>query len=133
MIWLITIVIFFGAVVAVMLVFWFFSQREQILAALRKPEEQRMEARIPTKVGLELSGPVEPLIYEISFTENVSGHGARVVTKRRWSPNDSVLVKLPQESLPSRARITYCQPLAGDEFAMGLQFSLLVYDWIGSP
>jgi hypothetical protein len=133
MIWLITIAMFLGAVVAVMLLFWFFSQRDQILAALRKPEEQRMEARIPTKVGLELSGPDQPLIYETTLTENVSRHGARVVTKRRWSPNDSVLVKLPQESLPSRARITYCQPLKGDEFAMGLQFSLLVYDWIGSP
>src|SRR6266404_773023 len=131
--WLITIAIFLGVVVAVMLVFGFFSQRERILAALRKPEEQRMEARIPTRVGLELSDPVEPLIYEITFTENVSRHGARIVTKRRWSPNDSVLVKLPQECLPSRARITYCQPLKGDEFAMGLQFSLLVYDWIGSP
>ena len=132
MIWLITIVIFLGAVLAVMLVFWFFSQREQILAALRKYEEHRTEARIPTRVGLELSGPDEPLIYEITFTENVSFHGARVVTKRRWSPNDSVLVKLPQESLPSRARITYCQPLKGDEFAMGMQFSLAVYDWIRS-
>ena len=133
MIWLITIVTFLGAVVAAMLVFLFVF-REQILAALRKLEQRRMEARIPTRVGLELSGPDEPLIYEITFTENVSRHGARVVTKRCWSPNDSVLVKLPQESLPSRARITYCQPLKGDEFAMGLQFSLLVYDydWIGS-
>src|SRR5437016_14052272 len=133
MIWLITIMIFLGAAIAVMLVFWFFSRRERILAELRKPEEQRMEARIPTKVGLELSGPDEPLIYEIAFTENVSHHGARVVTKRRWSPNDSVLVKLPQESLPSRARITYCQSLKGDEFATGLQFSLTFYDLIGSP
>jgi len=133
MIWLITIVTFLGAVVAAMLVFLFVF-REQILAALRKLEQRRMEARIPTKVGLELSGPDDPLIYEFTFTENVSRHGARVVTKRCWSPNDSVLVKLPQESLPSRARITYCQPLKGDEFAMGLQFSLLVYDydWIGS-
>src|SRR5882724_3375973 len=101
MILLITIVIFLGAVLAVMLVFWFFSQREQILAALRKPEEHRTESRIPTRVGLKLSGPDEPLIYEITFTENVSFHGARVVTKRRWSPNDSVLVKLPQERFPS--------------------------------
>ena len=132
MIWLITILIFLGAAVAVMLVFWFFSQRAQVLAALRKPKEQRMEARIPTRVGLELSGPYEPPIYEITFTENVSRHGARVLAKRRWSPNDSVLVKLPQEFLPSHARITYCQPLKGDEFAMGLQFSLVVYDWIGS-
>src|SRR6266404_7618620 len=111
MIWLMTIVTFLVAVVAVVLAFWFFSEREQILAALRKPEEQRMEARIPTRVGLELSGPDEPLIYEIIFTENVSRHGARVVTKRRWSPNDNVLVKMPQECLPSHARITYCQPL----------------------
>jgi hypothetical protein len=132
MIWLITIVIFLGVLLAVMFVFWFFSQREQILAALKKPEEHRMEARIPTKVGLELSGPDEPLIYETTFTENVSRHGARVLAKRHWSPNDSVLVKLPQECLPSRARITYCQPLKGDQFAMGLQFSLVVYDWIGS-
>jgi hypothetical protein len=132
MIWLITIVIFLGVLLAVMFVFWFFSQREQILAALKKPEEHRMEARIPTKVGLELSGPDEPLIYETTFTENVSRHGARVLAKRHWSPNDSVLVKLPQECLPYRARITYCQPLKGDQFAMGLQFSLVVYDWIGS-
>jgi len=122
MIWLVIIVIFLGAVVAVMQVFLFLFDSEQLLA------EQRMEARIPTRVGLELSGPDEPLIYEITFTENVSRHGARVVTKRRWSPNDSVLVKLPQESLPSRARITYCQPLKGDEFAMGLQFSFVDYD-----
>jgi len=123
MTWLIIIVIFLGAVLAVMLVF-----------LLLFPAEQRMEARIPTRIGLELSGPGEPLICEITFTENVSRYGARVVTKKRWSPNDSVLVKLPQESLPSRARITYCQRLKGDEFAMGLQFSLLVYDcdWIGS-
>jgi hypothetical protein len=132
MIWLMTIVAFLGAVVAAMLVFLFLFQREQIRAALRKPEQQRMEARIPKRVGLELSGPDKPLIYETTFTENVSRHGARVVTKKRWRPNDSVLVKLPQECLPSRARITYCQPVKGDEFAMGLQFSLVVYSWIGS-
>ena len=133
MIWLITIMLFLGVASAVMLVFWFYYQRDQFLAALKKPEEQRMETRIPTRVGLELSGPDEPLMYEATLTENVSCHGARVVTKRRWSPNDSVLVKLPQERLPSSARITYCQPLKGDEFAMGLQFSFAVYDWIGSP
>ncbi len=37
-----------------------------------------MEARIPKRVGLELSGPDEPLIYEITFTEKVSCRGARV-------------------------------------------------------
>jgi len=129
MIWVITIVIFLGAMITVMLVFYFF-QRKRIQAALNRPEEHRLETRIPKRVGLELSGPDR--LYEITFTENVSPHGARVLSKRRWSPNDSVLVKLPQEGCPSRARITYCQPLKEDEFATGLQFSVLVYDWMGS-
>lgn len=132
MIWFITIVIFLGTAVAVMLVFWFVFQRERILAALSRPEEHRLEIRIQTKVGLELSGPDEPLIYEITYTENVSPHGARVLTKRSWSPNDSILVKLPQECSPFRGRITYCQPLGRDEFATGLQFSFLVYEWMAS-
>ena len=129
MIWFITIAIFLGSAFAVMLMFCFF-QRKRILAALNGREEHRLETRIPKKVGLELSGPDE--LYEITLTENVSPHGARVLSKRRWSTNDSVLVKLPQEGCPSRARITYCQPLKGDEFATGLQFSVLVYDWMGS-
>jgi PilZ domain len=93
------------------------SQKDQIRAALRGPEQQRKEPRTPRQVALE----------------NVSRHGARVVTNRRWYPHDSVLVRLPDDVLPARARITYCQPLKGDMFAMGLQFSLAVYSWIGSP
>jgi PilZ domain len=133
MIWLLTVVTFLGVVVTAMLALWFFSQKDQIRAALRGPEQQRKEPRTPRRVALELSGSDKPLIYEITITENVSRHGARVVANRRWYPHDSVLVRLPEEALPARARITYCQPLKGAEFAMGLQFSLAVYSWIGSP
>ena len=82
------------------------------------------DERFPTRVGLELSGPDEPLIYEITFNESVSRHGARVVTKR-----DSVLVKLPEECFPTHARITYRLPSKGDEFVTVLQFSSAVYSW----
>ena len=133
MIWLLTIVTFLVAAGTAMLGFFLYSKRDQIRAALRKPEHQRIEGRVPTAVGLELAGPDEPTIYEITFTENVSRHGARVVSKKRWHPNDNVLVKLPEECLPAQARITYCQPLKGGEFAMGLEFSLAVYNWVGSP
>src|SRR5690242_12777068 len=57
-----------------------FSQKDQIRAALRGPEQQRKEPRTPRRVALELSGSDKPLIYEITITENVSRHGARVVT-----------------------------------------------------
>ena len=122
MIWLITIVIFLGSVVAVLLGFWILFRR--------KPGQQRMEVRIPARVGLELSGPDEPLNSEMTFTENVSRHGARVVSKRHWSPGDGVLVRLSEESQLSHARITYCQVLKRDAFAIGLQFSS--FDWISA-
>ena len=101
-------------------------------AVLRDLRQQRTEERVPTIVGLELSGPDELPVYEVTFTENVSRHGVRVVTKKRFSPNDNVLVKLPQECLPTRARITYCQQLKEDAFALGLRFSLPVYSWTDS-
>jgi PilZ domain len=129
MIWLMTIVAFLGVVAAAMLVFFFLFDKEKVLAVIRDLRQRRTEERVPTIVGLELSGPDELPVYEVTFTENVSRHGVRVVTKKRFSPNDNVLVKLPQECLPTRARITYCQQLKEDAFALGLRFSLPVYSW----
>jgi hypothetical protein len=86
MIWLLTVVTFLVAAGTAMLVLFLYIKRDQIRAVLRSPEQQRLEHRIPTTIELELANPDEPTIYEIMFTENVSRHGARVVTKRRWCP-----------------------------------------------
>jgi hypothetical protein len=125
MVWAITIGIFLGTVVAVLFMFFFFSHRFR--EALR---EQRIERRIPAEGGLELSSLDEPLTYEEALTENASRHGARVVAKKPWRPNDHVLVRLPRWERPSRARIAYCKALPGDAFAIGLQFPSVVDDWV---
>ena len=127
MTWALTIATFLGTMVAVLLMFFIFSRREQIRKALR---EQRTERRIPTEVGLEFSSLDEPIIYEKALTENASRHGARVVTKKHWRPNDHVLVRLPRWDGPSRARIAYCNALPGDACAIGLQFLSVVDDWV---
>ncbi len=64
---------------------------------------------------------------------HVSRHGARVVTKRHWGPNDSVIVKLLRGDQRLGARIAYCKPLKRETFAVGLQFSSAVASWIGPP
>ena len=81
-------------------------------------------------VGVELDGLDEPLTHEMALTENVSDHGARVVTKKGWRPKDRVLVRLTQGVERSRAKIAYCDALPGDVFAIGLRFSSGVNWWI---
>jgi hypothetical protein len=127
MTWAITIATFLGTVVAALLMLFVFYHRERILRTLR---EQRTEKRIPAEVSLELSSLDEPFSCETTPAENVSRHGARVVTKKAWRPDDHVLVKLPRDGERSRARIAYRQDLPGDSFAIGLQFSLAVHDWV---
>jgi hypothetical protein len=105
MVWVITIATFLGTV-AVLLVLFIFSQRKQIREAV---SEQRIERRIPAKGDLELSSLDEPPIYDKALIENASRHGARVVTKKPWRPNDLLLVRLPQCDSPSRARVAYLQ------------------------
>jgi hypothetical protein len=81
-------------------------------------------------VELELSTPREPPIYEKSTTKNTSRRGARIVSSNRWQPHEHVLVRLPFKNEPSRARITYCDALSTNAFAVGLKLSLPVHDWL---
>lgn len=130
MVWVVTVAVFLGTLVGGVLILFLFSQRDLIREALRNPEKKRMEGRTVARVEVELLSTDAPFINEIALTENVSWYGARVVTKMRWRPNDGVTVKLLSEGLPNRARIAYCNPLKGETFAIGLQFSSAVVSWM---
>ena len=82
------------------------------------------------EVELEISTPREPPVYENSATENASSHGARIISSTRWQPHEHMLVRLPFKNEPSRARITYCNALPTNAFAVGLKFSSAVDDWL---
>jgi len=43
------------------------------------------------------------------LTENVSAHGARILTERKLERGQQVLVSAPKEDVHSQARIVYCQ------------------------
>lgn len=119
MFWAIIVAVFLGTVFAMLCVFFAWSRRGEIRAALR---EQRAESRTPADVPLEIS-KLDKVRLEKVPAQNVSRHGARVVTKTRWRPNERVLVRLPQELEFSGARIAYCQSLSEESFGVGLQFS----------
>jgi PilZ domain-containing protein len=90
----------------------------------------RREARIPMEVGVHISGHASLPGKETTFTENVSAHGARVLTTRKWSVNDRLTIATLPGSFRANARVTYCQPVADRGFAVGLEFVEPIGKWV---
>lgn len=81
----------------------------------------RMEGRSRTTVAVELSSLSKPPVFEITSTENISTHGARIVTKSNWPAHKPVSLKSLQGDLRSQARIVYCESLYENKFAVGVE------------
>ena len=52
----------------------------------------RTENRIPMEIGVFLEGNRQVPGAESTFTENVSARGARIVSVRRWEPDDRLML-----------------------------------------
>ena len=82
---------------------------------------RRKVFRVPLKTFVNLSGFDKPS-YEIASTIDISSHGARVLTRRRWQPNQDVSVRsIRGATLNSRARVAHCQPYTGNIFVIGIE------------
>ncbi len=90
----------------------------------------RTENRIPMEIGCHLEGNQQVPGAESTFTENVSSNGARVVSVRRWEPDDRLIFTARNGEFRSSARVAYCQPLQGDGFAIGVEFLDAKGRWI---
>ena len=126
MTWAISLGAFLGTILLALALALLWSRRADVRAALK---EHRREIRLAADIVFELSNAVEPFVPETVSTQNVSRHGARVLTKRHWQPNDRVLVRLPAAAGRSLARIAYCAPVAEQSFAAGLKFSVPIDEW----
>jgi hypothetical protein len=82
----------------------------------------RAERRIPMEIGVYLEGNRQVPGAESTFTENVSARGARIVSVRRWEPDDQLQLTSRTGEFRSSARVAYCEPLQGDGFAIGVEF-----------
>ena len=88
----------------------------------------RKEQRIALKMFVKLSSPGNPSS-EIAPTIDISCHGARVVTRKRWQPNDQISVRSIRGNLYSRARVVHCHPHKGESFVIGIQMYYPTGDW----
>ncbi len=89
----------------------------------------RTEKRIARAVAVEVYLPTVATLEERTRTENVSLHGARVLTEREWGPGQKVTVFFPSEGVWARGDIVYCQRLSERKFAAGLELSVRLDQW----
>ena len=90
---------------------------------------KRAEDRMPMKITVDLSSLDIRTPAQEGITENVSARGARVLTNKPWKPNDRLNVRSLLGNFRSRARVVYCVPVEGEQFAIGLQLFATAGSW----
>jgi hypothetical protein len=95
------------------------------------PPLSRKEQRVSLKMFVKLSSPDNPAS-EIAPTIDISCHGARLVTRRSWRPDEQISVRSIRGNLYSRARVVHCQPYLANTFIVGIQMYYPTGDWTTS-
>jgi hypothetical protein len=69
------------------------------------------------------------LFADQAMTVNVSSHGARIITRRRWQLEEQPRLASSSGELRTQAKVVYCEPSTHGHFCIGLQFFAAIMDW----
>jgi len=94
-----------------------------------KSFDARIEKRVPLPVQVYLASLAEPRARERTVTEDVSPHGARVLTSRHWQPGEVPLLTSLIGEYPQHARIVYCVPQPNGGYCVGINFEGSTFKW----
>jgi len=83
----------------------------------------RKEKRSRQWLEVWLSDGDQQVFGERASAENISSTGMRVQTARPLKPGSRLRVKSMTGDLRATARVVYCQSLAPNTFALGLEFA----------
>jgi hypothetical protein len=83
-----------------------------------------MEKRLPIAIVVRLAHALDPPKNgaEMTYTDNVSAHGARVVSNRPWQTGDVARVTSLKDDSTLLGKVKYCQKLGDDRYGIGLNF-----------
>src|ERR1700674_404151 len=84
--------------------------------------EGRNEKRIPLEISVSLAlMKGEAIVAEKATTVNISSHGVRLCTNRRWRPGEQLQIAPSPVNAQAQARVVYCQMIPGGRFWIGLE------------
>ena len=83
-----------------------------------------MEKRFPLSIVVQLAQGRERALSEteLTYTENISAHGACVISRRLWNIDDVAQVTALEGVLALHGRVVHCQKRGEDRYAVGLAF-----------
>jgi len=90
---------------------------------------RRFEERVPLTVRVDLCSLDVRHRTQEGLTENISAHGARVVSNNPLRLNERLNLWLLPGDFRARARVVYCEPVGHNSFAIGLQLLATTGDW----
>ncbi len=84
----------------------------------------RMEKRLPIAIVVRLAHeqdqPADSA--ELTYTDNVSAHGARVISDHPWKTGDTATVTSLKDEVAIRGKVVYCQKRQEGRYYIGLNF-----------
>jgi hypothetical protein len=89
----------------------------------------RIEKRLTMSIPVYLATLEEPRACERTVTENVSPHGACVVSKRSWRSGAQSLVTPLMGEFPQVGRVIYCGAKTEGRFCLGIEFPNRSVKW----
>jgi hypothetical protein len=78
---------------------------------------------------VQLSSLDQPSITEPTRTQNISSHGARVMTQRIWAPGSRLFIRSLRSGFWARAHVVYWRSFSSTRFAVGLEFVAQAGNW----
>ena len=66
---------------------------------------------------------------ERTYTDNVSAHGACVISRHAWQTGEEALVTSVKDGTAIQGTVVHCQKLKGDQFGVGLSFPAEAVPW----
>jgi len=92
--------------------------------AIKSISSGRMEKRIPIAIVVRLTHAQEQHASEpeLTYTDNVSAHGARVVSNHSWQIGEVAQVTSLKDEIAINGKVAYCQMLPDNRYFIGLNF-----------
>ena len=93
--------------------------------------EGRMEKRLPIAIVVRLSRMhhLPATEEETTYTDNVSPHGARLLSINRWQPGEQAQVTTVKEGSSILGEVIYCERLGSGRFCIGMKFQERPVAW----